>query len=297
MQRREHRFVTLDVFTDRAFGGNPLAIFPNGDHLDPATMQAIAGELNLSETVFILHPDGNASPRLRIFTPSVELPFAGHPTVGAALFLAELAGSADRAPRVLETAAGAIGVEFRQDTEGRLEAFVTAPQPSREGPAPAPDIAAAALRIGVRDLAFAPTAFTAGVPYAFVAVASRELLSQVSLDPARWEESFKRAWASAIFVFTMDDWESGREVHGRMFAPGIGIAEDPATGSAAAALTGLLVDLQGIADGQCGWSVRQGEDMGRPSTIHIKATVSNGVIENAQIGGSAVRLIEGKIRC
>ncbi|MDX3910679.1 MAG: PhzF family phenazine biosynthesis protein [Sphingobium sp.] len=297
MQRLEHSFVTLDVFTDHTFGGNPLAIFPNAGHLDATTMQAIAGELNLSETVFIIRPDENASPRLRIFTPRVELPFAGHPTVGAAIFLAEEAGAADRAPRVLETAAGAVLIDLRQDAEGRLEAFVTSPQPPRKGPAPSPQAAAAALRIAARDLAFAPAAFSAGVPYAFVPVASRELLSQASLDPARWEESFKGAWAPAIFVFTMDDWESGREVHGRMFAPGIGITEDPATGSAAAALAGLLVDLQGIADGQCGWSVRQGEDMGRPSTIHIKATVSNGVVESAQIGGSAVRLIEGKIRC
>lgn len=290
---QKHNFVTLDVFTDRPFGGNPLAIFPEGDGLETATMQAIAGELNLSETVFITHPGGQAAPRLRIFTPKVELPFAGHPTVGTAIFLAEEAGKPGGTEIVMETAAGTIRADVQPQADQLTQAFVTAPQAPASGPAGSAEAAAATLGIAPQDIVFAPAAYSAGVPYVFVPVASRTLLSRVSLNLARWAESFRDAWASAIFVYTMDDWMRGGEVHGRLFGPGVGIPEDPATGSAAAALAGVLRDLQQRDEGEAEWIVHQGEDMGRPSLIRVQATISAGTVRQARIGGTAIRRIEG----
>ena len=296
MKGQAHNFVTLDVFTDRPFGGNPLAIFPKGDGIDAATMQAIAGELNLSETVFIMHPDRKKTPCVRIFTPKVELPFAGHPLVGAAIFLAEEAGMAAGTEIIMETAAGTIHADVQRQAGALARALVTAPQAPVAGPAGSAEAAAATLGIALDDLAFAPAASSAGVPYFFVPVVSRTLLSRVTLDLAHWTRSFRDAWASAIFVYTMDDWTHGGEVHGRMFGPGVGIPEDPATGSAAAALAGVLRDIQRLDAGESEWIVHQGEDMGRPSAIRIEATVSAGVVTQARIGGTAVRRIEGTIR-
>lgn len=296
MKGQAHDFVTLDVFTDRPFGGNPLAIFPKGDGMDTATMQAVASELNLSETVFITHPRGQAAPRLRIFTPKVELPFAGHPAVGTAIFLAEEAGTAVRTEIVMETAAGPIRADVQPQADGLTGASVTAPQAPVSGPVGSAKAAAATLGIALDDLAFAPTAYSAGVPYIFVPVASRTLLSRVSLDLTRWAESFHGAWASAIFVYTMEDWTRGGEVHGRMFGPGVGIHEDPATGSAAAALAGVLRDVQHFDSGEAEWIVHQGEDMGRPSMIHVQATVSGSRVMQVRIGGTAVRHVEGTMR-
>lgn len=289
-------FVTLDVFTDQPFGGNPLAIFPNGCGLETATMQAIASELNLSETVFITYPDGQETPRIRIFTPKVELPFAGHPLVGTAIFLAEEARVAGRAEIVMETAAGTVRGEVQSDAEGLTRAFITAPHAPVSGPAGSGEAAAATLGLTLEDLAFAPSAYSAGVPYVFVPVASRALLSRVSLDLTRWKESFRDAWASAIFAYTMDDWMCGSQVHGRMFGPGVGIPEDPATGSAAAALTGVLRDIQKLDECDAEWNLFQGEDMGRPSSIRIQASISEGAVKQARIGGTAVRRIVGKMR-
>ena len=280
MTGQAHDFVTLDVFTDRPFGGNPLAIFPKGDGIDTATMQAIAGELNLSETVFITHPDRQKTPCVRIFTPKVELPFAGHPLVGAAIFLAEEAGMATGAEIIMETAAGTIHADVQRQA----------------GPAGSAEDAAATLGIALDDLAFAPAAYSAGVPYFFVPVVSRTLLSRVTLDLAHWTRSFRDAWASAIFVYTMDDWTHGGEIYGRMFGPGVGIPEDPATGSAAAALAGVLRDIQRLDAGESEWIVHQGEDMGRTSLIRIEASVSAGVVTQAKIGGTAVRRIEGTMQ-
>lgn len=296
MKGQTLEFVTLDVFTDRPFAGNPLAIFPEGDGIDTPTMQAIAGELNLSETVFITHPGKNAAPHLRIFTPKVELPFAGHPAVGAAIFLAEESGSADGVDIIMEVGAGTLRANVLRGVDGLTHAIVTAPQAPAPGPAATGEISAAALNIAPDDVIFAPAAYSAGVPFLFVPVASRVLLSRVSLDFTRWKETISDAWAPAIVVYTMADWTRGNEVHARVFGPGAGIPEDPATGSAAAALAGVLRDIQGLDAGEAEWVVRQGEDMGRPSMIRLQATISAGAVTQARIGGTAVRRIEGRMR-
>lgn len=291
----EHPFLTMDVFTDRRFGGNPLAIFPRADDIPSTSMQAIAAELNLSETVFVTRGDDDAGPRVRIFTPKVELPFAGHPLVGTAI---HLAGKDHSATSVAMTVhAGTVHATVKRREDGMSEAAITAPHLPVAGPDPSLADAAAVLSISRKEIAFSPRAYSAGVPYAFIPVASREVLSRVTLDPSVWSARFKTSWAPALFPFSMEEWKTGREVHGRMFAPGIGINEDPATGSAAAALAGLLAELQTpTTSDDARWTLFQGDDMGRPSRIGIDAEIVDGQVAVARIFGTAVDVFSGTLR-
>ena len=292
MSQTAYEFFTYDVFTDRPFGGNPLAIFPQAAGLDATMMQSIAGELNLSETVFITGSDERGIAHLRIFTPKVELPFAGHPTVGAAI---HLAGQRATPGTELEMRTVAGAVRARISAAGELvRASILAPQAPTSGPAVDANAVAAAIGLDPLDLAHPPSAWSAGTPFTFAPVDSRETLSRASLVQTEWERSLRARGTTSILLFTMTDWEKGREVHARMFGPGVGIAEDPATGSAAAALAGLLCELQQPDDGAARWVIHQGEDMGRPSVIELEANIADGVAKEAWIGGTAVRRSEGK---
>src|SRR5690606_37277414 len=139
-------------------------------------------------------------------------------------------------------------------------------------------------------------AYEAGVPFTFVRVADRDCLARARLDSGRWATTFGHAWAPQLYVVFMEDWKQGREMHARMFAPALGIAEDPATGAAAAALAGMLCDLQRSADGEAMWIIHQGEDMGRPSRIVLEASVTTGRLADVRLGGTAVRMSEGVLR-
>lgn len=289
----EHSFVTMDVFAEHRFGGNQLAIFPDTDDLDTETMQAIACELNLSETIFITRPKASRNHHVRIFTPKVELPFAGHPLVGAAIYLSMQENTGEIA---MEVRAGTVRATVGRKN-GRPEAAIAVPQLPEPGPASQLADAAAVLSLPAAEIAFPPAAYSAGVPYTFVPLKSRDALTRSVLDHGVWRAKFRASWAPAIFALTMEDWTSGKDIHGRMFAPGIGISEDPATGSAAAAMAGLLVQLQGPpADGTCKWTLYQGEDMGRPSQIAIETELRNGLINAARIRGTAVEVVRGTMQ-
>ncbi|WP_137391192.1 PhzF family phenazine biosynthesis protein [Rhodoligotrophos defluvii] len=291
---REYDFVTLDVFTTQRFGGNPLAVFSDGSGLPQATMQAIAGEMNLSETVFVLD-DGSGAPRLRIFTPKAELPFAGHPTVGTATVIAARDGHTDKGAFLMHTAAGPVHAEVRRRPDGLMEASIAAPKLPSKGTAPGVNDAAAALSLSAEEVIAAPVGFEAGVPFTFVRVASREALSRARVDTACWETAFRRAWGPPVYPFTMADWTNGREIHARLFAPGVGIPEDPATGSAAAALVGALCEFQSLDNGRHEWLIHQGEDMGRPSQIHLSAMIENGRATSVYLRGAVVPVIRGTL--
>jgi trans-2,3-dihydro-3-hydroxyanthranilate isomerase len=295
-----YRFHTLDVFTDNPFGGNPLAVVLDADALRAEQMQAIAAEFNLSETVFVLTPAvaGPSRKRVRIFTPRVELPFAGHPTVGAAHLLAEL-GLVDLAATdgliVLEEGVGDVPVKLRRDAGGKLSVQMSVPRMPERGPEPpARADLAAMLSLAEADLLPGQAAYSCGVPFLFVPLRDRAAMAQIRLRIDLWERYLSGWWAKSIFTLTTDTMGSDAQIHARMFAPAMGVIEDPATGSAASALAGFLHD-QAPAEGARRWLIEQGFEMGRPSLIELEAGITGGKLSAVQVGGSSVLVAEGWI--
>lgn len=294
----ERDYQLLDVFTDRLFGGNQLAVFPNGEGLDQIRMQAIARELNLSETVFVFPSEGAEDVRLRIFTPGMELPFAGHPTIGTAIVLASEGGAlAGKNEILLGELAGDVPVSITRQN-GVMYATLTSPKLAERVSTGLPaGQAAQVLSIEPDDLAtLGPSAYSAGVPFQFIPVASVAALEMVRLNQQAWEVYVAPTPAPHAVAFTMEDWTTGSEVHMRMFAPLMGIAEDPATGAAAAAIAGLLIDQQKPKDGTHRWMIHQGHAMGRPSLIELGANVRGGKPIAVTVGGSAVVVGRGTMR-
>lgn len=296
------RYHLLDVFTTRPFGGNPLAVFPDAGGLDAATMQRVAGELNLSESIFLLPPTRpDALRRARIFTPKMELPFAGHPTLGAAHLLVEtgVAPLVDGEARfALEEAAGLIPLVVRRGDDGALVAQLTAAQAPVAGP-PAPPRAELArlLGLGEGDLAAdaEAAAISVGVPFLLVPLASRAALGRARLDLDRWREQLADAWAPHVAVFCREPAAPDADLGVRMFAPAMGIVEDPATGAAAACLAAWLAWREPAADGAFAWTIEQGVEMGRPSRLAIAADKRGGAVAAIRVGGASVRLGAGEL--
>jgi trans-2,3-dihydro-3-hydroxyanthranilate isomerase len=290
----KRRFATLDVFTDRRFAGNPLAVVLDGVGLEEAAMQAIALEFNLSETVFILPAQHAAHrARYRIFTPRRELPFAGHPTVGAAVLLARLDGGDKARDMILEANIGPVPCRVAP-----VEAYASFDLPALPeeigSPSAAPALAAA-LGLAVGEIGFgdfAPCCWSAGVPYTFVPLKSLDAVRRAKPDLARFAAL---DGPQSVFVFTSETAEPGHHFHARMFAPSFGIIEDPATGSAAAAFAGVLARFGGLKDGSHAIAIEQGYEMGRPSLMHLSLTLAGGALTAASIGGNAVVVSEGTI--
>ena len=293
-----YRFHTLDVFTDTPFGGNPLAVVLDADALDGEKMQAIAAEFNLSETVFVLKPAkaGAHRRKLRIFTPQAELPFAGHPTVGASYLLAKLNLvdlDATDSMMVLEEGVGDVPVRVSSGNDGSLSTQMSVPRMPERGPVP-PSRAdlAAMLSLAEADLLPGHAAWSCGVPFLFLPVRDREAIARVRLRTDIWEKLLSGWWAKSVFLFTTDTVSKDVQIHARMFAPAMGIAEDPATGSAASALAGFLQD-QEPRDGRRAWLIEQGFEMGRPSRIELEADSAGGRLAAVRVGGNSVLISEG----
>ena len=300
-----YRFVTADVFTDRIFAGNPLAVLPDARALSTEQMQRIAVEFNLSETAFVLPPNDRAhTRRLRIFTPGTELPFAGHPTIGTAVILASIGDvplAGDETRITFEEGAGPVPVTIRARA-GRVESaqLTAAMTPERMGvDLPGAGDIARALSLEESDLlgdAFAPEAWTAGVPFLFVALRDLHALGRARVEPSAWDAVAARTGIGEIYLFTMDvDSGAGADVRARMFAPGLGVAEDPATGGAAAAFAGYLGVRTRLRDGPARWVVHQGVEMGRPSRLEVEAEKRDGNVVAARVAGAAVLVSEGTI--
>lgn len=299
-----YRYAILDVFTDRALSGNALAVLPDAAGLDDARMQSIAAEFNLSETVFVLPADNPVhSARLRIFTPRAELPFAGHPTVGTAVYLAmgRLVGNGKgrrEGVLVLEEKIGRIrcGVFVTGGPAGHA-VFDLPLLPEAVAVALDPDLMAAALGLMPVEIGFEnhrPSAYSAGLPYAFIPVRDLAVMARLRPDPARLATAFGNA-PLAAYVYCRQTEITGHHFHARMFAPGIGIAEDPATGSAAAALAGVIHRFDQPPAGSYRHVIEQGFEMGRPSLINLEIDVEGGAIAAARIGGDAVVVAEGTL--
>ncbi len=295
-----YRFHTLDVFTDTRFGGNPLAVVLDADELSGERMQIIAAEFNISETVFVLKPavSGANRKKLRIFTPAVELPFAGHPTVGASYLLAKL-GLVEIDPAnpvmILEEGVGDVPVSVLTDAKGLRATRMAVPRMPERGPqSPASADLAAMLSLAETDLLPGSAAYSCGLPFLFIPVRDRAALARVELRVDLWEKLLSKWWARSVFLFTTDTVSPDAHLHARMFAPAMGVMEDPATGSAASALAGWLQDND-PRDGARRWLVEQGFEMGRPSHIELEADVSQGHVSAIRVGGASVLVTEGWI--
>jgi trans-2,3-dihydro-3-hydroxyanthranilate isomerase len=290
------RFVTLDVFTDRRFAGNPLAVVLDPDGLDSAAMQAIAREFNHPETVFVLPPSDRAHRAgLRIFTPARELPFAGHPTIGTAVLLGQLDGGG-ASEIVLEEGIGPVRctVEPVGDDGGRAR-FALAQLPTSAGAPPEDATILAALGLAPGDLGFGglrPSCWSAGNPFVFVPVAGLAAIGRCRPDTDKLAAA---AGDRGVYVFCAETAEPGHAFHARMFGVRLGIREDPATGSAAAAFAGLLAARGNLPDGEHAITIEQGYEMGRPSLIRLALVLAGGKLVSASVGGNAVIVTQGTI--
>jgi len=280
------RYDVVDVFTDRAYAGNPLAVVHGGHDLSTAQMQAIAAEFGLSETAFPLRPTADADYRLRIFTPSRELPFAGHPSVGTAWVLAR-AGLIGTGDVVQECGAGLLPVHV---TEHGAQVTGGA---SEVGPALDGSRLAAMLGLGADDVDTAVPAGVAGagVPFAFLAV-HPGAVARAEADPAAVRAAAEGLVGVAVFAYD----GSASAAHLRMFTPDAGVAEDPATGSAAVALAVFLVD-RGVlaADGQTGFAIAQGAEIGRPSQLGVLVHADAGVAVRTSVWGTVTAVARGEL--
>ncbi|MFO1171539.1 MAG: PhzF family phenazine biosynthesis protein [Hyphomicrobiaceae bacterium] len=299
----DYRFHTLDVFTSERFGGNPLAVVHDADALSSADMQLIAREFGLSETVFVLKPTLPAhTAKVRIFTPASELPFAGHPTVGTAVLIAEQAavrnGMGDKdldSIVVLEETIGTVRVGVRR--RGGTPAFAEfdAPKlPEETGEAPPADMIAMALGLMPGEVAFEnhrAAVFSAGLAYTFVPVRGLNEIARIRTQPQHWADAFGEK--GAVYAYCRETLHTHSSFHARMFWPSAGVSEDPATGSAAAAFAAVVHRFDGAPDGQTRLEIEQGFEMGRPSHITLELQVQGGALKGVRIGGHAVTVQSG----
>lgn len=296
-----YQFFTADVFTDKMFGGNQLAVFPQASGLDAKQMLQITKEFNYSETVFVLPPRDPAHTRLlRIFTPAQEIPFAGHPTIGTAFVLASIGQiqlTGDESKITLEEGVGAVPVlismrhgkpYFMKLTSAKLPEYGPKP-PSLE------DIAVC-LSANVSDInfdSFEPEAVSCGMPFLFIPIKSLAAIRRARLNLQVWEEKLAGYWAPHLYLFTNETELPETSFHVRMFAPASGVAEDPATGGAAAAFGGYLGIRDFRKSGTLRWTVEQGIEIGRPSILKVETEKQDGNIVTIQVGGCAVMVSEG----
>lgn len=296
-----YRFVTLDVFTSRRFTGNQLAVFPDARGLEPALMAQIAREINYSETTFVLPPADEGHTRwVRIFTPSTELPFAGHPTVGTAFALAhvgEIPLTGDRTGIVFEEGVGPVRVAIFAKDGRPVASQLTAGRLPETGPRPpGPHALTAALSLEAADLLgspYEPEAVSCGVPFLFVPLRDRAAVARARLNRHEWERVLGAYWTAEIFFFAFDPELPGSDLHARMFAPRLGVPEDPATGSAVAALGGYLGRRDGRTDGTLRWVIEQGFEMGRPSLLELEVDKRAGQVIEVRVGGPSVFVSDG----
>lgn len=302
---RIYKFYQLDVFTTTPFGGNPLAVFVDSEGLSDAEMHAIAREMNLSETTFVLPPtDPKANVRVRIWTPAYELPLAGHPVVGTHWLLAELGwySLTEATTRVWgQLEAGTLPVDLSV-ANGQVTR-VTMTQSKPKFMTQVEDVAplAAALGLTVADLTvnhLKPQVVSTGVPQLMAPVTSLEAMGRIVMDGPALARFGQSVGAQLVFPFSLETESSQAAVHTRGFAPGMGIVEDAATGSATGALGAYLVEHSVLPLGTptTAFISEQGLEMGRPSTLYVEVDGGPGAIDAVRVGGTAVTILEGELR-
>lgn len=305
--RRSLKFYQADVFTSEPFGGNPVAVFPDADGLSDDQLQQIAREMNLSETVFVFPPtDKAAVVRLRIFTPTQELPFAGHPVIGTFYLLAQLGlvpltGSVTRL--LYECNIGLFPVELRGTAKEIEHVVMSQPKPEfLDRVEDEEDFYKLALSLGLPKYAVAEAkspieVVSTGLPVLILPIRTLTAIRSIRPDPSAITDLCGRFGANGIMVFTTVTVEPDSTVHTRMFAPAIGILEDPATGSASGALGAYLVHHR-IIDAKPTAEIvsEQGYEMDRPSRILIQVDSTDSVIQEVKVGGECVMVVEGELK-
>jgi trans-2,3-dihydro-3-hydroxyanthranilate isomerase len=296
---RSYRYLHYDVFTDRLFGGNQLAVFLEGRGLSTETMQAIAKEMNFSETTFVLPAEqADTDVRMRIFTPGEELPAAGHPTIGSTFALARsgvIAPGRDRF--VFGLGIGPVPVALTWKGDDLSFAWMTQKIPTFSEPVADNAAAAAALSLSPAAISSTPVQeVSCGVPFLFVALTSRSDVDSAALNTAALDALLRPSKSHGVFLFSAEPASDGATVYSRMFAPGLGVAEDPATGIASGPLGCYLVRHKIVpAEKAAAMLSLQGVKMGRPSHVHISIGMQNGDINNVRVGGEAVLAGEGTL--
>ncbi len=302
MARMTFTFHTLDVFTNRRFAGNPLAVVLDADGLSTLQMQTIAREFNLSETIFVMAPTDPANTaRVRIFFPNGEIPFAGHPTVGCAILLATRPQrrAGDEVTIRLEEEAGLVPVTVT-NLDAVPRAMFTAPVVPVEIPNDATDPRVVAQAVGLtpEDLGFGdhrPRLHKAGPGCLHIPVKSREALARARPIEPHWSALFERLATDQGYLYTPGGDHPGTAYRARMFAPTAMTPEDPATGSATAMLAAQLLVSEHLADGTHRWALEQGYEMGRPSDLHLEADVTAGALTAVRVAGQAVHVMSGTL--
>jgi trans-2,3-dihydro-3-hydroxyanthranilate isomerase len=293
----------VDVFTSTRFAGNQLAVFPDAAGIPSDAMGPIAREFNFSETTFVLPPDDpRHTRRVRIFTPGGELPFAGHPTIGTAFALAKLGliplGPGDN-KIVFEEGVGPVPVTIREEDGEPAFAMLSVAKLPEYGPTP-PSARDLARCVGLEEADLlgdgrAPEGVSCGLPYLFIPLRSRSALARARVRPDEFDRVLGDYWADHVFLFCDEPERAGSDYRGRMFAPTIGVAEDPATGSACVALGGYLGKRDSRTDGTLRWVVEQGFEMGRPSILEVEVDKRDGAITGVRVGGRSVLVTRGEL--
>ena len=306
-EQRAFKFYQADVFTAQPFGGNPVAVFPEADGLTDDELQQIAREMNLSETVFVFPPtDPAAAARLRIFTPTQEIPFAGHPVLGTFYVLAHLKRIAvqDGITHVLqECNIGLFPIEVHAEQGRIVRVIMTQPKPEFLDPLGDPDdvhLVGRTLGLSkhvIADGKWPLQVVSTGLPVLIVPVRTLTAVRSITPDASAITRICERFGSNGILVFTTVTVESFATVHARMFAPKIGILEDPATGSAGGALGAYLVQYGVVEVGPTtDVLIEQGYEIDRPSRILVQVESDDDVIQGVKVGGQCVMVVEGTLR-
>jgi trans-2,3-dihydro-3-hydroxyanthranilate isomerase len=294
------RYLTLDVFTARPFGGNQLAVFPEASGIPDELLLPITCEFNFSEVTFCYPAvEAEHTRRVRIFTPGGEIPFAGHPTVGTAVALALKEGVLDGASgrMVFELGVGPVPVDVRIESPTRAWAELSVAKLPETGPqTPTLNTLAEILSLETSDMiggAYSPQAVSCGYPFLIVPVKSVAAVTRARVRVDRWEQTLKKFWAPEILVAARDPEGGPDHWRARMFAPGINVPEDPATGSAAASFGGFLAARESKATGTFTWTIDQGIEMGRTSHLTVNVDKAGGAVSAVRVAGQAVLIGEG----
>ena len=292
----KYPFHLVDVFSSTPFGGNQLAILPDATGISTEGMQKIAREFNFPESTFVLPKNDSAnSYRVRIFTPRAELNFAGHPTIGTAcaLVMKQHARTVDPIRLILEENIGPVIVDVAQRNGGYHGTLTLSGKIDAPAGAPAPADLAAVLSIEPAEVS---QSFFAGVglPFCFAQLKSNEAVDRAAVNRAAWTATLSRAWSPNLFFFA-GDLRDGGNLYARMCAPALGVEEDPATGSACAALVGAMASKHDFGGTAYRLSIQQGVSMGRRSEIEAEARKSGGVVTSVSVGGATAYIASGEI--
>ena len=295
----KYEYYICDVFTQQKFSGNQLAVITDAEGLSDHDMQNIAREFNFSESTFVFPSEKENTRKVRIFTPRSEVPFAGHPNIGTAFILAETGIFGDFAQSidvVFEEKAGNVPIKINKDHCGYIWCELSAPAPLSLGKVATVDLASEVLSIEAGDINVTthyPQVASVGLPFLFVELQSLEALSQAQIDITKLQRLLQEGFPSYIHIYCRDVKDF--DIRCRMFAPLDGVPEDPATGSANAALIALLSHCDQRSDLEDKWKISQGSEIGRPSVLHGRAQKIGGTVNEVNLGGYSVMVCKGTI--